>query len=963
MKFSAVNKILIIFSFLLPAAAMAQQTDTTKKNTPPIDTNKTVKRLRDTSIIPKVNVDSAGNVTIIKPADTVKKQVLNQAVDTTKKPAANKAPDTIKSAGNTIAQPVDTTKKAGNAAPPANGRRGQRSGGGQGRITAAAAGVITGQVFDAAVNQSLPGATVALVSKPGGKVLSGVQTDMDGKFTMNNVAAGTYTVRVSFVSYLTFDRDVVISAEHGVNLGAIRLGTSKGLLKEVKITAQKSQITLGIDKKSFAVDQSLVSQGGSATDLLANVPTVQVDVDGNVSLRGSTNVRILINGKQSALTGNDLVDVLQSIPASSIETIEVITNPSAKYDAEGDSGIINIILKKNTALGFTGSASASAGTHNTYNATLNLAYQNSKVNIYTNFSYRRGDRVGNGYTNKTTRDSNTTVQQNEVNNQTYTNKGYNIRSGIDYNIDPKTTISFSDNINIRDRYRVQTGGTNISEDGSPSEILGQNNRSTSSGNNLDFNLDFDHKFEKTGEELTANVGYSTSHDNNFDYLNTNYNFFNPDTAYLFQQDNHTIGHQHNLNLQADYTLPMNNHNTLSFGYRSTFAINDNNYIVDTLNNSTQGLNFDPFLSNDFIYHEQVHAVYGNYQQQFGNFGIQAGVRLEDAIISSQLVQTDTATLNNKQNYVRLYPSIFLSEKLSDNQTIQLSYSRRVTRPRGYMISPFLDRSDPLNYQQGNPNLLPQDIHSFELSYINYWKTLTLTSSLYYRLTNDNIQRITIPYTAEISLTQFENVKSASNAGFELIAKESPTNSLDFTGNLNVYYKNIAGSPNLGLTSTSGFAWNANLTTNIKATKALSFQVRGDYQGPQVIPQGRADAVYGIDGGFRYDISKKLSFSMNGRDLLNTRKFASSIMYDNEALDYFTSQYSQRRFSTGVYIATLTYHFGKAGKPTKEKKKQDQQQQQQDQDANPDDLNPAGNSGGGGGGQTGGGGGQALPKLQ
>jgi outer membrane receptor for ferrienterochelin and colicin len=221
--------------------------------------------------------------------------------------------------------------------------------------------------------------------------------------------------------------------------------------------------------------------------------------------------------------------------------------------------------------------------------------------------------------------------------------------------------------------------------------------------------------------------------------------------------------------------------------------------------------------------------------------------------------------------------------------------------------------------------------------------------LYYRLTNDNIQRITLPYTAEISLTQFENVKSASNGGFELIAKLSPTNAFDLTGNLNVYYKNISGDPALGLTATSGFAWNANLTANIKATKALSFQLRGDYQGPQVIPQGHANAIYGIDGGLRYDISKKLSFSVNGRDLLNSRKFTSSIMYDDPALNFATNQYSQRRWSTGVYIATLTYRFGSTGKPNKKEKKQ-QDQQQQDQDY-PDDPNPAGN---GGGGQPGGG---------
>lgn len=816
---------------------------------------------------------------------------------------------------------------------------------------APASGTISGKLIDATNNQPLPFATVALVQN--NQVIKGMQTDMNGAFSLGDIADGTYTVRITFVSYLSYKKDSVsINPNHRlVRLGMIKLGPAKGLLKEVVVSAPKSQIQIGIDKKSFSVDQSLVSQGGSATDLLGNIPSVQVDVDGNVSLRGSSNVKVLINGKPSALTGNDLTDILQSIPASSIETIEVITNPSSKYDAEGDSGIINIILKKNASVGFNGSASASVGTHQTYNGTLNLAYQNSKFNIYTNYSYRKSTRIGNGFSNKTTNlidpttGENETDQQNQISDQSFTFGGHNIRSGIDYNIDKKTTISFSDNINIRTRDRLQNGNTQIMQNGALFEMLDQHNTSHSSGTNLDFNLDFDHKFSKKDEELTANIGHSTSHDNDFDNLNTGYNFYNPDSAYNFNQRNHTIGHQNNWNIQADYTLPLNNHNRLDIGYRSTFSTNDNNYLVDTLNNVTDQLDYDPLLSNHFIYHEQVHALYTNYQQQFGKFGIQAGLRLEETQINTTL--TDSVTNNHHQDYLRLYPSLFLSEKLTDNQTLQLSYSRRVTRPRGNQISPFLDKSDPLNYQQGNPDLLPQDIHSFELSYINYWKTLTLTSSLYYRLTNDNIQRIVSPVTSEISLTEFENVKSASNAGYELIAKLSPSNAFDLTGNVNIYYKNIDGDPALGLAATSGYAWNANLTMNIKPTKKLGFQIRGDYQGPQVVPQGRADAVYGIDGGVRYDISKKLNISINGRDLLNSRKFANDITYSNPALNYYSQQYSQRRFATGVYIATLSYRFGSTPGKQKKDKNKDQQQQQQDQDM-PDDTNPQNQNGGGGG---------------
>src|SRR5260221_505710 len=327
-------------------------------------------------------------------------------------------------------------------------------------------GSVSGKLIDAVNNQPLSFATVSLIRKSDKHPVKGIQTDINGNFTLAGINNGLYTLHATYVGYLTYIRDTIsiTPQKRNIQLGNIKLSQGKGLLKEVVISAQKSQIQLGIDKKSFNVDQSLVSQGGSVTDLLTNVPSVQVDVNGNISLRGSTNVKVLINGKESALTGGDISDILQSIPASAIETIEVITNPSSKYQAEGDSGIINIILKKNAQKGFTGSASASAGSQNTYNGTINLAYQNSKINIYSNYSYRHGDRIGNGTINKTTTSNNGTIQtQDQAANQKFTFTGQNIRSGIDVYLSPKTTLGLSNNINIRNRNRLQSGNTFINQ--------------------------------------------------------------------------------------------------------------------------------------------------------------------------------------------------------------------------------------------------------------------------------------------------------------------------------------------------------------------------------------------------------------------------------------------------------------------------------------------------------------------
>ncbi len=810
---------------------------------------------------------------------------------------------------------------------------------------AAGKGSVTGRLVDAANNQPLSFATVTLVKKADKTPVKAIQTDLDGNFKLDNLPDGLLTFRASYVGYTPYVKDSIsIGAKKRVYaLGIIKLSSAKGQLKEVAVKAQRSTIQLGIDKKTFNVEQSLVSQGGSASDLLSNVPSVQVDVDGNVSLRGSTSVKVLINGKESTLTGSSIADVLQSLPASSIENVEVITNPSSKYQAEGQSGIINIILKKNARLGFTGSASGTVGTQHTYTGNITLAYQTKNINIYGNYGYRKANREGDGYTNQTTFDPvNGPIYQNQIANQSFSFNANNARAGIDINLNDKTTLSFSANANIRDRDRTQYGSTSIYNSVNYlTQLTNQSTTSNSTGaGNYDFNTDFEHRYKTKGEVLTANIGYSTGNQSALDNQTIEYyNYINPNYR-THRQFNNNGSRESNVNLQADYVLPMSKNNKLEAGYRSTISQNDSHNEVDSLIALTPVPDFNQ--TNHFLYQEQVHAVYGNYQQQFGNFGIQGGLRLEDARIRTLLRDNGE---RHAQDYFRIYPSVFLSEKLSENQTLQISYTRRVTRPRDRQISPFLDKSDPYNWQQGNPDLKPEDTHSFELSYINYWKTLTLTSSLYYRLTNNDIQQIRTAVDSVTKLLVFQNIASAQNSGFELIGKINATQAIDVTANINAYYRYLQGVPALGLASSSGFAWNANLTANLKPYKKLGIQLRGDYQAPQVISQGRQRAQAGLDGGIKYDMTNALSLSANVRDAFNSRKFGSIIDNTLGALPYHSE--SVRRFQTRVILFTLAYRFGSA--PDDKKKKKDK--------AGPDDLSPDDQTGGSNnnGGQNGAGG--------
>jgi hypothetical protein len=300
-------------------------------------------------------------------------------------------------------------------------------------------GVITGKVVDVASKKPIDFANIALINSVSKKAIKSAQSDANGSFTLANVPEGNYTLRISFVGYKPYQKDsIAISpAKLSISLGSLWLAPSKAnFLKEVTVQAQRSNMTLGVDRKVFNVEQSLVSEGGSATDLLANVPTVAVDIDGNVSLRGSGSVRILIDGKPSAIGGGDIATVLQSLPASSIETIELITNPSSKYDAEGQTGIINIVLKKNKKIGINGAAALSAGTQENYNANTNLSYRDRKVNIYGNYSFRNGSRIGGGFNNISFINNGQTFNSS---NGERNNIGNSAKVGMDFYLDKNTT--------------------------------------------------------------------------------------------------------------------------------------------------------------------------------------------------------------------------------------------------------------------------------------------------------------------------------------------------------------------------------------------------------------------------------------------------------------------------------------------------------------------------------------------
>ena len=795
-------------------------------------------------------------------------------------------------------------------------------------------GKLTGKVVDVQNNETIPFASAVVMDRKTKAIVKTGQTDMNGTLVITGIPDGTFTIKISYVGYQTLVRDSVSFIKSAViNFGTIKMKAAKGnVLAEVSITAKKAPIQLGIDKKVFAVDQSLVSEGGSASDLLTNVPSVQVDVDGNVSLRGSTGVKVLIDGKPSLIAGGDIAAILQSIPASSIETVEVITNPSSKYDAEGNSGVINIVLKRNTKLGLNGNVALTAGNRDNYNANTSLSFQNKKINIYGNYSYRYGNRLGGGYNNiKYLQRTDSLASADQLTDSKNTEKSHNVKAGIDYYLTTKDILSFSGGFNSRNSDRNDILAINKYDAGrNPLELSKRINTTDGTGNSYDLNLDYSHKF-KTSQELTFNFGYSKGNNDNYQEYNTavyNVNGAAVDgDRELLTNDND--GNNKNYNVQADYTMPLGKLGKIESGYRSQIKYSDNNTLAKTYDEATGQFNENYLLSNTFNSKDQVHALYMNYQNQIKNFGYQIGLRGEIARLNTESGGYD---LNNQLQsapariaYDRLYPSIFLTQKFTGEQQIQLSYTRRVNRPRPWDTNPFIDYSDPLSWRKGNPNLLPEDVHSYELSYSKFWSKVTFIGSAYMRRTNDLIQRIrSVPDADGIIIVSPENLTKSLNSGLELITKVDPFKAWNFTGNVNVYHSNIDAVPEYNIAANSGFSWNANLTNNFTLPYNITLQIKGDYNSSEIQAQGKRKAMYGIDAGAKYDFpNKKASLSMNVRDIFNTKRFG-MITEDGVTITDF-----QRYMKGPNGNITFSYRFGKTSF-MKKTKKPDQQEMKPDE---------------------------------
>lgn len=780
-------------------------------------------------------------------------------------------------------------------------------------------------IVDAQSNEPILGASVALLSQSSKTYLKGKQSDVEGKLLFEQVEPGTYMLRVTYVGFTDhIEENITIQKSgNGIDIGVIKLNPDGQQLKEVVVQGKTPEMRLEIDKKVFDASQSKISAGGTASDLLGNIPTLQVDMDGSISLRGSSSVRILIDGKESAMAGSDISKLLQSLPADAVSKVEIITNPSSKYDAEGQSGIINIVLKKNIRTGLNGSVNASAGNYDNYNAGVNLNYRDKKFNYFGNYNFRNGNNLGESTVRNVQLQNGEELSSSEVTNTDAESfrKGINnsVRLGADYYATDKTTLSLGANLSIRDNDR----GEDILYRYSNQPEWGNRSDRTSrqSEQDLGYDITFDYKrvLKREGEELTSNITYGSDEEEGVNDFYQTYDNGRPRR----ERKNLTAEAGQNWNFQMDYVLPLGENHKFEAGYKTIIRNSDESQYSDTLVNATSLFGQDYGVSNDFNMRSGVHALYANYQRMLSSrIGMQVGLRTEDAYLNTSILSFDPdlseeqRLVKGKLDYLRVYPSAFLTYDLDgEGDKVQFSYSRRVQRPRGWQVNPFVNLSDEMNYRQGNPTLMPEDIHAFELSYAKVYTHWNFISSAYFRRVNDLSQPFQygsddpiaddyLDKNKNATFSRWENVGSRNSAGFEWISKVNLFSWWDATANLNLSYNKLNPYSQFSVPAVTAFNWNGNLMSNVKFTKTTSMQVRGDYRAPMNTLQGKMKSMSGVDVALSQEILKgRGTIMFNVRDLLDSKRFG----IESYLPDRFTDQ--SMRWSRRTFNLSFSYRFG------------------------------------------------------
>ncbi|MBB4078732.1 outer membrane receptor protein involved in Fe transport [Lewinella aquimaris] len=732
-------------------------------------------------------------------------------------------------------------------------------------------GGVGGQLRDGSSEEPVGFANIAVYRIENGELVGGTTSDIDGKFTIKDLPYGDYRLEVTFIGYEGEEMMLELNdSERFLRVGDITLEAGGATdLDEVVVTADRAIMELGLDRKSFNVEKSVAASGGSAEDLLRQIPSITVDLEGNVSLRGSGGVRFLINGKPSGLVGTDPATYLKSLSSSSIERVEVITNPGAAYDPEGTAGIINIVLKKKQDDGFNATVNLNAGTGNKFDGNLDLNWRQGKFNSFAGVSGRYDERFFRGFRDQTGTLGDSTFSRYFLFEGDRLRKSQMFKLGTEYNISERGVIGLQGNIQFEQGESNNLRTTDFfNNEGGLDRTSVRTEFEPETENDFEVQATYFTTFKKEGRQLSSSFQYSENDEEEIENYNEILNDASGIVIGTDQQRAPTLENRQRYLGQLDYEQTIGDFK-FTTGWRTTLERTEQDAAFQTFDTGSFE-NVDS-LSNLFRYEEDVHAVYATFGGQVDKIRFNVGLRAEQANTSSILLEPNAEDFTN--NYFKVYPSIFAGYEFDDNTTLQASYSRRIERPRGYALNPFVDRGDPFNLRSGNPFLLPELINSFELNVQQQYGKGTFTGGVYFRQLNDIISRITRVLPGGVSLSTRDNLDRGRDYGIELITTYRPTDKLDLTVSGNGYRSEIIGNNQDENIDQNGYLFSGNVQGSYELPGKVQAQFTYFYRSPGVRPQGRIQAIQSLDLGFRKEIlDDKGAITLRVTDLFNQRKY-------------------------------------------------------------------------------------------
>jgi outer membrane receptor protein involved in Fe transport len=747
-------------------------------------------------------------------------------------------------------------------------------------------GSIKGKIIDKTTNEPLP--YVNIVLKDNGKIVTGSVTTDDGTFAINKLAIQKYTVEIQFIGYATIVKNIDLTADSNLNLGTIVFTEDVAELGEVEVVAERSNMVQKIDRKVINVGKDLIASGTTASEIMNNVPTVSIDPQTKeISMRGNSNVRVLIDGKPSNVSTEQL---LQQIPSASIKQIELITNPSAKYNPEGMSGIINIILHKNSQDGFNGSINTGVtfGITPKTNSSLNLNYRVGKVNFYTNYGFNHGKNANHGFVDSE-RPNQENRQDFQFNNK---NNSHLIKFGMDYYINDKNTLSAYTNQSFT--YGTGNGFTKVVyEDAIANPNTNQLFGSKSTDKNQTYDVVFKHDFEKKDENVELQFNYSHTVDNE----NTVYDETILNPIFEYERTNLVKGTTDYFQFNADYVNPISETLKLELGVETRIQNSGNRFTDD--NPSFTSAN------NSFEFGRNIYSAYANLGKQIGKWSGQLGVRLEYFDLDADFAIKETnPSFSDAQNIsddlFTAYPSAFLIYTANDKNSFNFNYSRRVDRPSIGQISPIREWTTPLMESRGNPALVPQFTNSFEVNYTRTTKIGAITSGVFYRSISDEISRTVYndPNNTNRNILSYANFDNNDAFGIETSGNLKFTKWWSVNASADVYFKTAKGTVQNATTNALENAevdvttFNARVNNSFTATKNLRFQLFGMYRGKDKGLQYDRKSMYKMDFGATYNILKgKGTITARYNDVFENMRFAfdGNIPFRQQGAFYWESQ--------------------------------------------------------------------------